>query len=443
MTTILRTSLAAMLAAILSVGLLAGPARAAVEIEEVTSPGGIEAWLVREPSIPFVALEIRFRGGSALDVEGSRGATNLMVGLLEEGAGDLDARGFAEAREALAASFDFDVWPDAVAVSARFLNENRDEAVALLRSALTEPTFDPVALERVRGQVLAGLRSDETDPQEIASRAFAGAAFGDHPYGSEQSGTEESVRALTRDDVVEAWRRTIARDRVYVGAVGDISPDELGALLDELLGGLPETGAEGPGPAEVALDPGVEVVEFDTPQSVVVFGHEGIMRDDPDYIPAFILNGILGGSGRQSRLMEEIRERRGLTYGIYSYLAPRDLAALYQGGVQTANATAGEVVEAVRAEWRRLAEEGVTQAELDEAKTYLTGEYPLRFDGNSTIAGILVGMQMSGLGVDYIAERNDLVDAVTLEEINRVAERILRPDELSFVVVGRPEGLDS
>ena len=438
-----RLHLTAILCAVLAVLALAAPARAAVDIEEVTSPGGIEAWLVREPSLPFVALELRFRGGSALDLPGERGATNLMVGLLEEGAGDLDASGFAEAREALAASYEFDVYADAVAVSARFLNENREEAVALLRSALTEPTFDPVALERVRGQVLAGLRSDETDPQEIAGRAFNAAAFGDHPYGSDQSGTQESVRALTREDVVEAWQRALTRGDVYVGAVGDIAPEALGEMLDELLGGLPETGPEGPGPAEVMLEPGVEVVDFDSPQSVILFGHEGIMRDDPDYIPAFILDGILGGSGRQSRLMEEIREKRGLTYGIGSYLAPRDLAATYQGSVQTANATAGEVVAAVREEWRRMAEEGVTEAELEEAKTYLTGAYPLRFDGNATIAGILVGMQMSDLGVDYVNERNDLVEAVTLEEIDRVAARILRPDELSFVVVGRPEGLES
>lgn len=444
MTMEFRAPLAALAAAAaLAATLLAGPARAAVEIEEVTSPGGIEAWLVREPSLPFVALELRFRGGSALDLPGKRGATNLMTGLLEEGAGDLDAQGFAEAREALAASFGFDVYADALSVSARFLNENRGEAVDLLRSALTEPAFDPVAVERVRGQVLAGIRSDETDPQEIAGRAFADAAFGAHPYGSDGAGTEASVRALTRDDVVEAWRRAVARDRVYVAAVGDIDAGGLGALLDELLGGLPETGAPAPETAPVLLEPGVEVVPFDSPQSVILFGHEGILRDDPDYIPAFILNGILGGSGRQSRLMEEVRERRGLTYGIYSALAPRDLAATYQGSVQTANATAGEVVEAVRAEWRRLAEEGVTEAELEEAKTYLTGAYPLRFDGNATIAEIMVGMQMSDLGVDYIAERNDLVEAVTIEEINRVAERLLRTDDLSFVVVGRPEGLGS
>ena len=422
-----------------AVAALWAPAAQAIDIEEVTSPGGIEAWLVNEPSLPFVALEIRFMGGSSLEADGKRGAINLMTGLIEEGAGELDARGFAEAREALAASYEFDVYSDALSVSARFLTENRDEAVDLLRLALTEPRFDEDAVERVRAQVLAGLRSDATDPQEIAGRAFSEMAYGNHPYGSDQSGTIESVTALTRDDVVDAYERTIARDRVFVGAVGDITAEELGALLDDLLGGLPETGAELPPVAEVALDGQVEVIPFDSPQSVVVFGHEGMDRDDPDFFAAYILDQIVGGSGRQSRLMDEVREKRGLTYGIYTYLAPRELADTWQGGVQTANATVDEVIDLIRAEWARVQEEGVTEAELAEAKTYLTGAYPLRFDGNATVASILVGMQMQGLTPDYVENRNDYIEAVTLEDIARVAGYLAKPDELSFVVVGQPE----
>ena len=411
----------------------------AIDIEEVTSPGGIEAWLVNEPSLPFTALEIRFMGGSSLEAEGKRGAINLMTGLIEEGAGDLDARGFAEAREALAASYEFDVYSDALSVSARFLTENRDEAVDLLRLALTEPRFDEDAVERVRAQVLAGLRSDATDPQEIAGRAFSEMAYGAHPYGSDQNGTIESVTALTRDDVVDAYARTVARDRVFVGAVGDITAEELGPLLDDLLGGLPATGAELPPVAEVALDGQVEVIPFDSPQSVVVFGHEGMDRDDPDFFAAYILDQIVGGSGRQSRLMDEVREKRGLTYGIYTYLAPRELADTWQGGVQTANATVDEVIALVRDEWARVQAEGVTEAELEEAKTYLTGAYPLRFDGNATVASILVGMQMQGLTPDYVENRNDFIEAVTAEDIARVAGYLAKPDELSFVVVGQPE----
>ena len=421
---------------------LAAPLHAEVEIEEVTSPGGVDAWLVEEHSLPFVALELRFMGGASLDAPGARGAVNLMAGLLEEGAGERDASEFAAAREALAARYGFDAGPDTVSVSARFLTENRDEAVALLRDALARPRFDEDAIERVRAQVLSGLRSDATDPDAIARETFDAAAFGDHPYGSPLEGTPESVAALTREDLVAAHDAALARERVVAAAVGDIDADGLGLLLDELLGDLPEEGAALPEPAEVALDGGVEVVALDTPQSVIAFGQEGIMRDDPDFIPAYVLNEILGGAGFDGRLMEEIREKRGLTYGAYAYLVPREFAATYQGRVATANATAGEVVDAVREEWRRMAEEGVTDAELDEAVTYLTGSYPLRFDGNATIADILVGMQIAGLPPSYVTDRNEMVRAVTRADLARVAERILRPEDLTFVVVGEPEGLE-
>ncbi|RVT83288.1 insulinase family protein [Rhodobacteraceae bacterium CCMM004] len=417
------------------------PARAEVDIQEVVSPGGIRAWLVEERSIPFTALEIRFRGGAALDRPGKRGAVNLMTGLLEEGAGDLDAQGFAAARESLAASYDFDAWDDSMSVSARFLTENRDEAVALLRSALVDPRFDEDAVERVRAQVLSIIASDAQDPDTIASRTFDAMAFPDHPYGTAMDGTLESVAALTRDDIVQAHRDVLVSDRVFVGAVGDISAEDLGLLLDDLLGELPQTGAPLPGDAGYALEGGVTVVEFDTPQSVILFGHEGIERDDPDFFAAFVANHIFGGRGFSSRLMTEVREKRGLTYGIGTYLAPMLNAELIMGHAATANARAAESVEVIREEWAKIAET-ITEDELEAAKTYLTGAYPLRFDGNARIAGIMVGMQMEDLPIDYIATRNDQVRAVTLEDVRRVAERIYRADELHFVVVGRPEGLN-
>lgn len=428
------------LAAGLAVSALA-PAHAAIDIEEVTSPGGVDAWLVEDHSIPFVAIELRFLGGAALDPDESAGATHLMAATLEEGAAGRDAAAFAAAREALAARISFDAGQDTVSVSARFLTENRDEAAALLRDALAEPSFAPDAVARVREQVLSGIRSRATDPGEIAGRALAREAFGDHPYGRATEGTLETAAALGRDDLVAAHGRAIARDRVVAAAVGDIDAEALGALLDVILGDLPAEGAPLPEPAEVALEGQVVTVPLDTPQSVIAFGHEGIARDDPDYVTAFVINEILGGRGFDTRLMQEIRVARGLTYGVYAYLVPRELGSTYQGSVATANATAGEVVEAVRAEWARMAAQGPTEEELDAAITYLTGAYPLRFDGNATIAGILVGMQIAGLKPSYVEERNALVEAITPDEAARVAARILDPDALSFVVVGEPEGL--
>jgi zinc protease len=430
------------LALILALVLAPLMARAEIDIEQVTSPGGIDAWLVAEPAIPFVALEIIIDGGATLDRPGKRGATNLMMGLLEEGAGDMDARQFQTAREGLAASFGFDTRDDSVVITARFLTENRDAAVGLLRKALTEPRFDQDALDRVRGQVLSGIRSNATDPNSIAGRTFDRQAFGDHPYGSPVSGTAESVTGLTRDDIVTAHRDALVRSRVHVGAAGDITPGALGPLLDDLLGDLPAEGPPRPGPAGFALDGGTTVVDFETPQSVALFGHRGLARDDEDFFAAYILNEILGGRGVQSRLMEEVREKRGLTYGVSTYLVPKDHAALYLGNVSSANDRIAQAIGVIRDEWARMADAGVTAEELSEAKTYLTGAYPLRFDGNAAIAGILAGMQATDLPPDYVENRNGYIEAVTLEEINRVAADLLAPEALHFVVVGQPEGVE-
>jgi len=417
------------------------PARAAIEIEEVTTPGGLSAWLVEDHSIPFVALEIRFRGGAALDPADRRGVTNLMTGLLEEGAGDLDARGFSRATETLAARFGYSAGDDTVSVSAQMLTENRAESVDLLRDSLIAPRFDPDAIERVRGQVLSGLRSDRTDPRAIAGREARALIYDDHPYATDSAGTPESVAAITRADIVDAHAAALARDRVHISAVGDITPDELAALLDRLLGELPETGAPLPGEADLDMPGGTKVVSFETPQSVALFAQPGIDRDDPDFLTAYVLNHILGGGGFESRLMSEVREKRGLTYGVYSYLAEKDAADLWMGSVSSANDRIGEAIEVIRAEWTRMREEGVSAEELADAKTYLTGAFPLRFDGNAQIASITAGMQMDGLSPDYVTKRNDMVEAITLEEINRVARERLDPGRLTFVVVGTPDGV--
>lgn len=428
---------------VLAVVCLALPAHAAVDIKEVKTPGGLTAWLVEDHSIPFAALEIRFRGGASLDAPDKRGAINLMTGLLEEGAADMDARAFARAVEGLAASISFGVDDDALSVSARFLTENREEAVALLRAAIIEPRFDADAIERVREQVISGIRSDAQDPDALASRAMDQVAFGDHPYATSLSGTVDSVTALTRDDLVTAHADVLARDRIYIGAVGDITEEELAALLDNLLGDLPGTGAPMPPVLSVDIPAGVTVVPFDTPQSVARFAQRGIKQDDPDYFTAIVLNHVLGGGSFESRLMDEVRAKRGLTYGVYSYLANKDLADIYIGAVSSANDRIAEAVEVIRAEWAKAAAEGVTAEEVENAKTYLTGAYPLRFDGNGPIANIMVGMQMMGLPIDYIATRNDRVEAVTVEGVKRVAGELLDPEGLHFVIVGQPVGLEN
>jgi zinc protease len=418
-------------------------AKAEIDIQEVTSPGGITAWLVEDHEIPFTAMEIVFEGGTSLDLPSKRGAINLMAATLEEGAGEMDAQAFAEARDALAARFGFSAGKDSVSISARFLTENRDKALDLLRQAILAPRFDEAAVERVKSQIIAGLTADARDPGAIAGQTFSALAWGEHPYATRGDGTVDSVRALTRDDVVEAHRAALARDRMHIAVVGDVTAAELGPMLDTLLDELPDIGRQTPGRAQWGLDGGITVVDFPSPQSVVLFGQPGIARDDPDFFAAFILNEILGGGGFEARLMDELREKRGLTYGVTTYLAPMRYGAQMLGQVSTANATVAESIGLIRDEWARMAADGVTAEELAATKTYLTGAYPLRFDGNGQIADILVGMQVEGLPIDYAATRNAKIEAVTLEDVKRVAARMLQPDRLHFVVVGQPEGVVS
>ncbi|QXT40180.1 M16 family metallopeptidase [Gymnodinialimonas ceratoperidinii] len=412
-----------------------------VNIQPVTSDGGIEAWLVEDNSIPFVAMDLWFEGGGSIDRPDARGAVHLMTALLEEGAGDMDAQTFAAELEGLAASFSFDIYRDELVISVQMLTQNRGEVLALLRDVLLEPRFDEDAVERVRGQVLSVLEADANDPDTIAAAEFNALTFGDHPYGSRLEGTPESVAALTRDDLIAAHRSALVRDRVSVGVAGDMSAEELGPILDTLLGDLPTSDVALPEPSEVSDVGGITVVDFPTPQSSVYFGHAGIARDDPDFFPAFVMNQVLGGGGYRSRLMEEVREQRGLTYGISTWLGLSKSAPMMQGGFSSSNALVAEAIEVVQDEWAEIAENGITEAELAAAQQYMTGAYPLRFDGNSTIAGILAAMQADDMPIDYIASRNDNVRAVTVEDIQRVAAELVDSDALHFVVVGQPEGL--
>lgn len=419
----------------------ATPVFAEVPIQQVTSPQGLRAWLVEDHGIPFTALQIRFAGGTSLDVEGKRGAVNLMTALIEEGAADLDAQGFAAARDGLAASFQFSANADGISVSAKFLTENRDKAVALLTDALSKPRFDQDAIDRVRAQVLAGIEADAKDLSSIAARLESARQFGDHPYGTDESGTADSVNALTKDDILTAHAGALTRDRVTIAAAGDISPDQLGAILDQILGELPQTGAPLPARATLIEKGGITTQDFPSPQSVVLFGHGGIRVNDPDFMAASIVNEIFGGARFTARLMTEVRDKRGLTYGIGTGLASMQYSEVLSGQFQAANEKVAEAIEVVRAEWARIALGDITETELEATKTYMIGAYPLRFDGNSTIASILVGMQINGFTIDYPKTRNDRLRSITLDDVNRVAKRLFKPEDLHFTVVGQPVGI--
>jgi zinc protease len=414
----------------------------AVEVQRVVSPGGIEAWLVEDHSNPIISLDLAFRGGSIADPQGQEGLANMVASLIDEGAGDLDSQAFQGVLEDNSISLRFNTGTDNFNGALVTLTENRDLAFKMLRLALSEPRFDAEPVERIRAQILAGLARSAEDPDAIAYRTLRTLHFPAHPYGRESDGTMESVAGITPAQMRDFVARRFARDNLILGVVGDIAPAELSVLLDKTFDHLPAR-AE---PVEVAEakpqgEGSVVVIERDQPQSIVAFGHGGIKRDDPDYYAAYVVNHIMGGGGFSSRLYAEIREKRGLAYSVYAYLNPLEHSALVMGGVATQNSRVSTTLDLVRAEWRRMAEEGPSAEELDAAKTFLTGSYPLRFSSSGRIANMLTGMQIENLGIDYIDRRNSFIEAVTLEDARRVARRLYDADALSVVVVGRPEGV--
>ena len=415
----------------------------AFTIQEVTSPGGIKAWLVEEKAIPLIAMNFSFRSGSAEDPPGKEGVSEFLTGMMDEGAGDVLSQEFQKKREALAFRMSFSAGNDFFEGSFQTLTRNRKASVDLLKLAISSPRFDPEPLERVRQQFLLNVREKDQDPQNIAWQAWMEDILPGDPYSRRSEGTEATMSAIKADDLRAAHRRIFNRDTLQVAVVGDITAAELGPLLDDIFGGLPEKAPEAVKlpPAKPANGPKLQVIERDMPQSVIVFGHEGILRTDPDFIPAYIMSEILGSGGLTSLLSEEIREKRGLTYGVSFSLAPMQRVGLYAGVLQTKNASAGEALSAAKEVLAKFAETGPTQKQLDEAKTFLTGSYALRFSSNMAIASQLLALQQEKLGIDYVQKRNAMVEAVTLEQVKAQAKRLLHPDRLIVTVVGKPEGL--
>ena len=439
--TLIRTAARAALVVMLTAVVLVAPAKA-TEVTRVISPGGIEAWLVEEHAIPILSVSVAFRGGATLDPVGKEGRANMVSALLDEGAGDYDSRAFQSRLEDFAIHLGFSNGLDTFRASLKTLTVNTDAAFEMLRLAMTEARFDEEPVERIRRQIQVHLVRLADDPDRIARRVWFDAAFPDHAYGRPADGTPESVAALTVADLSDFVTGQLARDRMVVAVVGDIAPDRLGALLDQTFGGLPASGAPLTAIKAAPAAPGrLIVVDRDIPQSVVVFGHQGLDRDDPEFYAAYVMNYTLGGGGFTSRLTQEVRQKRGLAYGVYSYLSPMDYAALYFGGVATENARVAESLEVIRAEFARMRDDGMTADELADAKTYLTGSFALRLDSNGKIANFLIGIQLEDLGIDYIDRRNGYIEAVTLADVNHVAARLLDPDALQVVVVGTPEGL--
>ncbi len=428
--------LALVIAGWLAMLAMPAPAHAAARIQHLVSPGGIEAWFVQDATVPLIAMEFAIAGGAAQDRDGRAGTANMVADLIDEGSADMDSSTFHERLDRRAIELGFSVTRDYFRGSLRMLKENKDEAFDLLRASLTSPHFDAADVERIRAQIISGLKRETSNPTSLASRKFLEMAFGDHPYGRPNNGTLESVPDITVADLKDYVGRVLTKERLKIAVVGDIDAESLAALLDRTFGGLPAK-SRLTGVAEVQAEkpPQHAFIVLDVPQTVVTFGGPGIKRNDPDFMAAFVVNHILGG-GSGSRLYREIREKRGLAYSISDSLAWMDHSALFVGTTGTRADRAGETIGGVVREVERMAESGPTQQELDEAKSYLKGSRMLSLDTSSKLAAALLQYQLDGLPIDYMERRNGLVDAVTLDQAKRAARR-LWGDGLLTVMVGR------
>jgi zinc protease len=419
------------------VAMLSSPSRAATKIQHLISPGGIEAWFVQDATVPLVAMEFGMSGGAAQDPPDKPGVGNMVADLIDEGSGDLDSRAFHERLDRRAIDLSFSVTRDNFRGSLRMLKDNKDEAFDLLRMSLTSPHFDSADVERVRAQIISSLKRDTTNPSALASRKFLEVAFGSHPYGQPTNGTLQSVPTITIADMKDYVSRVLTREKLKISVVGDIDAASLGRLLDQTFGGLPAKSNLAPIPDfEPARAPRREFIALDVPQTVVTFGGPGIRRNDPAFMAAFVVNHILGGGTLSSRLYREVREKRGLAYSVYDQLLWMDHSAMSVGNTATRADRAGETVDAVTAEVRRMAEEGPTQQELDEAKSYLKGSRLLSLDTSSKLAAAMLQYQLDHLPIDYLERRNALVDAVTLADAKQAAQRLWAHGLLT-VIVGR------
>ncbi len=414
-----------------------------LDVQKVVSDGGIEAWLVEDHSVPVVSISFSFKGGMHFDPPGKTGLARMASILLDEGAGEYDSQQFQKMLADKAIGLSFSPGRDSFAGSLQTITANRDTAFELLKLALTEPRFDEEPVERMRRSNLASIQQSLGKPGWLSARSFNGLYFEGHSYAEPGHGTPATIMAITPEDLHGFVKKQFARDSLQSAAAGDITPEDLARALDAVFGDLPERGAAFDSVRAEPQHPGQTILmKLPTPQTFISAGHPGIMRDDPDWHAAAVMLHILGGGGFTSRLMQEIREERGLTYSVSASMNEMDYASVIQAGMSVSNDKAKEALDLLRAEWNRMAETGVTEKELDDAKAFLTGSLLLYLTSTGDISGTLNGIQRYNLGIDYINKRNALIRAVTGEDIRRVAKKLLHSDRFMTILVGDPEGIE-
>ncbi|EJF90794.1 M16 family metallopeptidase [Bartonella tamiae] len=407
----------------------------AINIQKVTSPKGVHAWLVEDNTLPIISLQFSMAGGTTQDPQGKDGLVNLMAGLFDEGAGEIKSEEFQARLDDIGAEMSFSTDRDRMRGSIRVLSDHQQEAFELLALAIQQPRFDQDALDRVRGQLVTRLRALEKSPVTIAQNRLNALIYGKHPYGRRILGTPETLETISRDDLLAAHKAIFAKDDLNIGIVGPVSPEEAGQLLDQIFAPLPEK-AKLKKIENVQLNlGGTANVNYDLPQTTLTLVYPGVYRDDPNFFPAYLMDYILGGPGLTSRLFDEVREKRGLAYTVGSNLTINDHSAALVISTGTKASEAQKTLATIREQVKKMADNGVTEQELKDAKSYMIGSYAVQNMGSSSeIASTLVTMQNENLPIDYMEKRENDINAVTLEQIKEIAKKLLSVEPALLVV---------
>lgn len=414
-----------------------------VKVLEYKTNLGIIGWHVETPDIPVLTLWLSFRNaGDKNDPDGLAGLAEFLCSMMDEGAGSYNSVNFKALLLEKNIRLSVSQNSDSVFVTLRSTKDNIADLFEILTLILTKPRFDDDAIARVREQILTTLQQGLHSEHQLVSDTFNQQAFKGHSYGRGMKAEIEGVRKIKKENLQDYMKARFTRSQIQITSAGDISVNDLKKHLDTALKDLPEKGIASTVPdIEPACIGNITVVDMNIPQSVILFYQPGLPRQDKDFYAAYVLGKILGDGGFKSRLWDEVRENRGLAYGIDSDLRWVQHTHYMIGSTATANANAGKVIDIIRQEWQKIKEHGVTQKEVDFVKERLTGSFPLGFSSTPRIVAILNNYQQDGLGADFINKRNDLIRKVTVDDVNRLAKTLIQPEKLSFIIVGKPEGL--
>lgn len=410
-----------------------------LNVQELTS----NVWLVEDNTAPVISINFSFDGGLLHDPKGKPGVGRLVSILLDEGAGELSSQEFQKELSNNSIHMSFSSGRDAFYGKIKTLTKNKDIAFKLLNLALTKPNFNEDAITRMKNANIADIKDSLGDPRWLSARSFNGMLFAGHPYELPGYGHLKSMKEINRQDLIDFKNKQFTRDTLKIAIAGDISKTEALAAVKTIFNELPEK--------STSLDIKNTLLQYKgktillpvkSPQTYISVANEGIDRKDTDWYAATVMNYILGGGGFESRLMKEIRKKRGLTYGVYSGLSSMKHANLIRADLSTSNEKASEALKILKREWQKMAKDGATEKELKEAKSYITGSLLLGLTSTSAIASALNGLQQYNLDYNYINNRNDKINKVTLADIKRVADRLLKVDDLTIVMAGDPKNID-